>query len=129
MKLPIACRRERFFSMRPLGSSRVAAILVLAFALTPTGPVAAEGSADEAKGLIAEYCADCHVIPGYEKEISPAIEAPPLGEIAADQATYTEDRLRKSLRQPHWPMGQFRLSGKDIDNIMAFIAELRNGTP
>ena len=51
--------------------------------------------------------------------------APPLQVFANDPTTYNEDRLRTSLRQPHWPMGQFRLSASDIDNILAFIAELR----
>ena len=95
-----------------------------AFALISAGTAAAAGDANQAKGIIAEHCADCHAVPGYGQGGGPAIEAPPLQVFAADPTTYTEERPRASLRQPHWPMGQFRLSATDIENLLAFIAEL-----
>ncbi len=109
-------------------STKVSPILGIAFALAFAGSASAAGDANQAKGIIAEHCADCHAVPGYGEGGSPALEAPPLQAFADDPTTYGEDRLRTSLRQPHWPMGQFRLSARDIDNILAFIAELRHNT-
>lgn len=108
-------------------SSTVVSIIVTAFALALAGSASAAGDANQAKGIIAEHCADCHAVPGYGEGGGPAIEAPPLQAFAVDPTTYTEERLRASLRQPHWPMGQFRLSATDIENILAFIAQLRDG--
>ena len=107
--------------------SKTFPIFLSAFALISAGSAAAAGDANQAKGIIAEYCADCHAVPGYGQDRSPAIEAPALQVFASNPTTYTEDRLRASLRQPHWPMGQFRLSATDIENILAFIAELKDG--
>ena len=109
-------------------SSKVVPILVIAIPLAFAGSASAAGNANQAKGIIAEHCADCHAVPGYGEGGSPALEAPPLQVFADDPTTYSEDRLRTSLRQPHWPMGQLRLSARDIDNILAFIAELRHST-
>ncbi len=109
-------------------SIKVLPTLVTAFALALAGSASAAGDANQAKGIIAEHCADCHAVPGYGEGGGPALEAPPLQVFADDPTTYSEDRLRSSLRQPHWPMGQFRLSARDIDNILAFIAELRRDT-
>ncbi len=108
----------------PARLSKAVPIVALAFTLVSAGPAKAAGDADQAKGIIAEHCTDCHEVPGYGKGGGATLEAPPLQVFAADSATYTEERLRASLRQPHWPMGQFRLSATDIDNILAFIAEL-----
>ena len=111
----------------PASSSKVVPILVTAFALASSGPASAAGDADQAKGIIAEHCADCHAVPGYGEGGGPAREAPPLRVFAGDPTTYPEERLRASLRQPHWPMAQFRLSETDIENILAFIAALGDG--
>ncbi|MDJ0945136.1 MAG: hypothetical protein QNJ30_16830 [Kiloniellales bacterium] len=108
-------------------SSKVVPILVTVLALASFRFASAAGDADQAKGIIAEHCADCHAVPGYGEGGSPALEAPPLQVFADDPTTYSEERLRTSLRQPHWPMSQFRLSATDIDNILAFIAELKGG--
>ncbi len=108
-------------------SGKVVPILVTAFALASVGSADAAGDANQAKGIIAEHCADCHAVPGYGEGGGSTLEAPPLQVFADDPATYSEERLRTSLRQPHWPMGQFRLSATDIENILAFIAALRGG--
>lgn len=89
------------------------------------GPAHAAGDPDKAKGMLVEHCADCHAIPGYSDQGLPTLEAPPFQAIADDPKSYTEQRLRLFLRQPHWPMGQFRLSPGDIDNIVAYLAALR----
>jgi mono/diheme cytochrome c family protein len=82
----------------------------------------AEGEADAAKAIVQEHCVACHEVPGYESErTTPAIEALSFPEMAADPGTYTPERLRRYLQKPHWPMEQFRLSPRDIDNLLAFI--------
>ena len=101
----------------------LAAVVVVAMCSTVSSASAA-GDADEAKGLVAERCSECHAVPGYSAEGLPTLEAPAFQTIADDPATYTEARLRASLLQPHWPMGQFNLSSSDIDNIVAYLKSL-----
>ena len=63
-------------------------------------------------------------MPGYSAQSLPTVEAPSFQAIADGPDTYTEQRLRSFLRQPHWPMEQFRLSLGDIDNILAYLKSL-----
>ena len=106
----------------------IAGCLVLVWALAHAlgaGEARAEGDPNAAKAIIHEHCVDCHAVAGYESDRkTPAIEALSFAEIAADPVTYTPERLRSFLGQPHWPMGQFRLSPRDIDNLLAFIESL-----
>lgn len=92
-----------------------------------SAPAYPAGNADEAKGLIADQCVRCHEVPGYEaSERSAAVEAPSFAEISGQPEVYTEERLRRFLQSPHWPMAQFHLSQRDIDNLLAFIETLRS---
>ncbi|MBB4301127.1 cytochrome c553 [Rhodobium orientis] len=101
---------------------RLAALL--AFLLLAVPPAAGAGG-DEVKGLIADRCADCHLVAGYESRAAD-VGAPSFAVIAADKATYTEGRLRAYLQDPHWPMEQFVLSRSDIDHIVAYFAARGN---
>lgn len=85
----------------------------------------AAGDPDQAKGIIVEYCAGCHRVPGYSAEGLPTVEAASFQDFADNPEAYPEDRLRAFLVKPHWPMEQVRLSPSDIDNILAFIESLR----
>ncbi|MEZ5830528.1 MAG: hypothetical protein R3D05_05075 [Dongiaceae bacterium] len=86
----------------------------------------AAGDPNAVSGLLAEKCANCHEIPGYEARWGRAdVNAPPFERIAKDPAAYPPEQLRAFLQKPHWPMGQFILSPSDIDNVMAFIDGLR----
>lgn len=97
----------------------------LAFAVIG-GEAKAGGDADAAKTIIHQHCVDCHEVPGYRSEQqTPAIEAPSFPEIAANPDAYTRERLRSFLQKPHWPMSQFWLSDRDIDNLLAFIESLK----
>ena len=88
-------------------------------------PALAEGDADAARGLVAEHCVACHAVPGYAAAPEPpSVAAVPFLSIAEDPETYSPERLRSFLRQPHWPMGQLQLSARDIDNVLAFIDDL-----
>ncbi len=99
---------------------RVLAVLLVA------APARAAGDPEKAKGLIAETCAQCHAVPGYESDASAAmLEAPSFPAIARAPGTYPPERMTESLRQPHWPMRSVVLSRRDIENLLAFIAALR----
>ena len=99
-----------------------AALLAL---LVSTGPAWA-GDPRAPRGLIAEHCVECHRVPGLlDVPRSPEIGAPGFDEIAQDRKTYTAERLKAFLRQPHFPMRQFTMSETDIDNIVAFIFAIR----
>jgi len=101
-------------------------LLCLLAAVLVAAPALAAGDPDKAKGLIAENCAQCHQVPGYDSKASAAMpEAPSLRAIAQDPATYTPERLTEFLRRPHWPMQPLVLSRRDIENLLAFIATLR----
>ena len=103
-------------------------LLTAALLLSSVLPAAvslAAGDSNAAKGLIVEHCLSCHDVPGYQADRpAPELDMPSFQVFADDPGTYTEERLREFLRQPHWPMTQFRLSKSDIDNIIAFIESL-----
>jgi len=78
------------------------------------------------RGIIAEHCIDCHQVPGFlEENRTPQIGAPDFQEIANNPKIYTRQRLESFLRQPHFPMRQFKSSRSDIQNIIGFIENLR----
>lgn len=102
----------------------VAVGLVLAAAPGASGLAA--GDPDAARGIVAEYCTACHEVPGYAARHGRAeVSAPPFQAIADEPSVYTDERLRRFLRQPHFPMTKFVLSPSDIDNLVAFIERLR----
>ena len=104
---------------------RLRALILASFALMyipiTALPVKAAGSPDAAKGLVAEHCSECHAVPGYSSQGLPTVEAPSFQAIADAPDTYTEQRLRTFLVQPHWPMEQFCMTPSDIDNIVAYV--------
>jgi mono/diheme cytochrome c family protein len=86
----------------------------------------AAGDANAAKGIVAEHCVACHEVPGYSSKAGAAeLGAPPFATIANDPQHYDPKELENWLRRPHWPMQQFMLSDRDIDNLLAFIESLR----
>ena len=88
--------------------------------------VSAAGNADAAKGMIADKCTSCHEVPGYKARWERAdLNAPAFDIIAKNPDVYSPTRLRAFLQKPHWPMTQFILSPRDVDNILAFIEQLR----
>lgn len=92
----------------------------------PAPVVLAAGDADAAKGIVADHCVRCHEVPGYNPAGAlPTVEAPPFQAIADTPDEYTPERLRRFLVKPHYPMTAFKLSPSDIENLIAFIASLR----
>jgi len=104
----------------------VGAVLAVFLGLSFAPPAVAAGDANKAKGIVAQYCVECHEIPGYSKKKPlQAVKAPPFQRIADHPKVYTEKRLRTFLHKPHYPMQRFNFSAHDIDNLLAFIAGLR----
>lgn len=104
---------------------RVVVLAILMGVLGGATAARAAGDADAAKPIVAEYCAACHEVPGYQpKDGIEALDVPALQAFANDPATYDAERLRTFLRQPHFPMEGLVLSDRDIANLVAFIEGL-----
>lgn len=111
--------------MRP-ATSVFFVFLVLCCAVIRGASAGTAGDPRAAAGLIAERCTACHEVPGYRaRRERAAVNAPPFEKIAKNPDIYTSARIRAFLRKPHWPMTQFVLSRRDIDNILAFLGQLR----
>ena len=100
--------------------------MLVLVAIATSSPAVAGGDPDAAKSIVAEHCTACHIVPGYPpRHERAAVNAPPFQTIADQPDVYTHDRLKAFLRKPHFPMKSFILSPSDIDNLIAFIDELR----
>lgn len=100
---------------------RCLATLIVALGAASATQAWGEGDADAAKGIVVEHCVQCHAVPGYGGGELQAVDAPSFASIAAQPDTYPDDRLRTSLRQPHFPMQGLILSASDVNNLIAFI--------
>ncbi len=103
---------------------RCLATLIVVLGAAFATPAWGEGDANAAKGIVVEHCVQCHAVPGYGGGEVQAVDAPSFASIAAQPDTYPDDRLRTSLRQPHFPMQGLILSPSDVDNLIAFIRSL-----
>lgn len=102
-------------------------VMLLFAAMTFSTHVSAGGDADAAKGIVVEHCVACHEVPGYVSQAGTAnLDAPSFVTIANDTKVYDPEKLKTLMRQPHWPMQQFILSERDVDNLLAFIESLRS---
>ena len=100
--------------MKPL-----TAAIALLF-LTGASAAAGEANPDAAKGIVSDYCADCHEVAGFPRgSRAISFDAPDFSVIAMQR---DPDRIRQFLRRPHYPMTQFVLSASDIENLVAFIS-------
>ena len=95
--------------------------LAMALAMMPT---MAHADAGRLRGVIADRCAMCHVVPGFEDKAAHT-GAPAFAEIAADPVKFSREKLTAYLRKPHWQMRQFTLSERDIGDIIDYIETLR----
>ena len=107
---------------------RPGSILLSCMFLVPLTTVSHATSDRSVRSLIAEYCIECHRVPGFVEEApAPQLNAPDFQTIADAPETYTTSRLAAFLRQPHFPMRQLILSESDIQRVIAFIEALRSG--
>jgi hypothetical protein len=109
--------------MRSTSVVAIANILALALAFSAY----AGGSPDAARPIISENCVACHDVPGFKAKYGRAdVNAPPFQSIADRPEIYSDEQMRRFLRQPHFPMEKFVLSSTDLDDIIAFIKSLRH---
>ena len=101
-------------------------ILALVFGLCIGGAAHAfmAGNPKAGRSLAVDHCAACHTVPDEVLQPTEA-EAPGFDAIATDDATYTLNTMRNSLKSAHWPDGNVTLTSKDADNVIAFIVSLR----
>jgi len=101
-------------------------LFLFAVLMLPT-PAIAGGDANAAKGIVVEHCVACHEVPGYASKAGTVkLDAPSFVTIANNTQVYDPEKLKSELRQPHWPMQQFILSERDVDNLITFIESLRS---
>ena len=85
----------------------------------------AAADANTVRGLVADNCSRCHLVPPYSKSGLKSLNAPPFKEMANRPDLYTAKRMRTFLQKPHYPMEPIILSARDIDNLIAFIQSIR----
>jgi mono/diheme cytochrome c family protein len=97
-----------------------AALVILATAF----PAAAQEASDPAAGaaLARTWCSGCHVVDPQQSRATDAV--PSFAAIAAAPAS-TSASLHEFLAMPHAPMPDLKLSGQQIDNVVAYILSLR----
>jgi mono/diheme cytochrome c family protein len=75
------------------------------------------------RGVATTWCVNCHVV--TPAQTSGSDQAPTWSSIA-NRPGMTEARLRAFLDKPHGGMPDFKLAGKDIDNVVAYILSLKH---
>ena len=102
-----------------------AAVLPLLAAMPATaqnGPAQAELVA-QGRRVAETWCANCHLVGGPEARGPAGDAAPPFPAIARMPST-TEMALRAFLQTPHARMPDYRLSGAELDGVVAYILSL-----
>lgn len=98
--------------------------IALAFAtamLLPVSPASA-ANAEAGKRLTERWCVSCHS-PSSRSRTSDV--AAPSFNAVVNRRKRTESQLRAWLSDPHPPMPQLNLTRDEIDDIVAYLEELR----
>lgn len=102
-------------------------VLAAAFTALLFGPAqAAQPSGDAAEGKkVTEFmCKNCHDVTGSEKPKNPPGDAPAFF-VVAQRPDTTFEKLHKFLGLPHGRMVNVLLTGKEVDNAVAYILSLK----
>ena len=85
-------------------------------------------SAAPARGeaVVAQWCAECHAIPGIRAPRDTPGEGPSFREIT-ERPGRDARYLAAFLREDHFPMTTYRLFEPEKDEVAAFILSLRGG--
>jgi len=86
--------------------------------------LAQAGDAAAGKKATAFACRNCHDVSGNEKAQNPPGGAPSFFEVAQNPKT-TGPSLHKFLTLPHGKMDNVVLSGREVDDLVAYILSLR----
>jgi mono/diheme cytochrome c family protein len=112
-------------SIKALFTAAFCALPLLAgTGLFTTAAVAQTGDAAAGKKATAFACRNCHDVSGNEKAQNPPGGAPSFFEVAQNPKT-TGPSLHKFLTLPHGKMDNVVLSGREIDDLTAYILSLR----
>lgn len=81
------------------------------------------GNGVEGRALAEKLCSRCHAIdPG---QLSPNPEAPPFQEVAGRwPLSHLEEALAEGISVGHEAMPEFKLSSREIDNLLAYLSSL-----
>lgn len=92
--------------------------------LATAGPAVAQQTGDPATGatLARTWCSGCHVVDPRESRESDAL--PTFAAIAA-RPSATAMSLHAFLEMPHGRMPDLKLSGQQINDVVAYILTLR----
>lgn len=96
------------------------AAAVAAALLASAQPAQAAGDAVAGRRTADVWCVGCHLV-GDEQKAGLA-DVPPFPTIAREK---TPGAIRAFLFNPHPPMPSFRLTTRDIDDLVAFIESLK----
>jgi mono/diheme cytochrome c family protein len=100
-------------------------LLIAAATALATAEALAADRLDVSRGeaLARQWCTDCHVIDRGNRERL-YDEVPTFSEVAGLPST-TEVSLRAFLQTPHRRMPNFRLAPPEIDELVAYILDLK----
>lgn len=107
---------------RTIGTGLCAAVLL---AIAPVSAEDLPGDPAIGHELADQICAECHLIERDEVELYP--DDPPSFQAIADDDMVTETSLRVFFQTPHRDMPNLMLHDEDIDHLMAYILNLRQG--
>lgn len=96
-------------------------VLLLLAGLVPVWAVEQVGLLEEGRRIARESCAQCHVVEGAGKPMSPA---PTFAAVAAMPST-TSVAIKVFLKTPHATMPNIMLNEAEIDALAVYILSLR----
>jgi mono/diheme cytochrome c family protein len=99
----------------------VLSVLCVAAVLAPGSPAAAGGDPTEGGRVARRWCTGCHVVDA--KATTGTDATPPMPSLMKDPAM-TPERLEAFLTKPHGGMAGMSFSRREIDDLVAYIADL-----
>ncbi len=99
-----------------------AALLVVA--AEAAGGADAAGSADVGRGVADKWCARCHVV-GPQNPYGSIEMTPSFFIFARKPGTYPPARIRSFSERPPHPQFEFKVSEREMDDLIAYIATLK----
>ena len=98
---------------------------VALFTAVAGAPAAAveTGFAGAGEAYALEICSDCHVVSDRQVRVD-TVMLPSFRTIANDPK-YSEHWLRTFVRTPHFEMPNFILTDQQLDDLLAYIATLK----
>jgi len=95
---------------------RCLSTMMVAVSVTAAAPALAAGDAAAGRRTADTWCVGCHLTGDEQK--AALVDAPTFPDIAKRM---TPEALRAFLFNPHPPMPQFRLTRRDIEDLIEYI--------